>query len=90
MRGELDHSSDSVVLTEDERRLLATLRALPNGPLRDHVWTMLDGVSRLLHEPHCSQVQADGVPCARPSGECAQCHRVLEELDALPSTAFPG
>lgn len=92
MRRACDRAGDSVTmdLTEDERRLLATLRTLPEGPLRAHVWNMLTAVARMLHDPHCSQVQADGVPCARPSGECAQCQRVLEELDALPAVALPS
>lgn len=49
---------------------------------------MLAGLECLLHDPHCHQCQPDGVPNARPTGACAQCARVLAELEALPASAL--
>lgn len=83
-------NSLAVLLSQDERRLIATLRALPEGALRERVWGMLEHLAQLLHEPRCAQAQADGVPCPHPGGECDQCRRVFEELDALPITAVNG
>ncbi len=82
--------SMDVLITEDERNLLAALRALPEGELKRRVWSMLTGLCGMLHDPHCTQSQADGVPCARPDGNCAQCARVLRELEELPATALPS
>lgn len=82
--------SDDTLFSEDERRLLAALRALPEGELKRRVWSMLGGLCSMLHDPHCSQTQGDGVPCARPDGNCEQCARVVRELEDLPATAIPS
>lgn len=73
----------TLTLSPAEYRMITLLRGLPDSPLRDRVFRLLDDLLDFARNPRCPELQADGVPCANPAADCDQCRVVLELLDGL-------
>ncbi len=78
-----------IALSTKERRIIDALRDLPPGQARDLLDEILDQVVTFVQDPHCAEMQADGVPCTSPSSDCEQCAR-LKEILAGVRRAFAG
>jgi hypothetical protein len=74
-------------LDSDERRLIWALRELPPGELRESFVSLIADMAHAIVEPHCAEMQADGVPCASASAQCERCLRVAPLLDRLRAVA---
>jgi hypothetical protein len=70
-------------LTVEEQRLLWTLRDIPPSRLRDSFLALVDDIASLVREPHCVEMQADGVPCESAYAACDRCLRVVSVLERL-------
>jgi hypothetical protein len=70
-------------LTVEEQRLLWTLRDIPPSRLRDSFLALVDDIASLVREPHCVEMQADGVPCESAYIACDRCRRVVSVLERL-------
>jgi hypothetical protein len=70
-------------LTVEEQRLLWTLRDIPPSRLRDSFLALVDDIATLVREPHCVEMQADGVPCESAYVACDRCRRVVSVLERL-------
>ena len=78
------HDEDvTVSLTPWEWSLVASLRDIPEGELKGLLDELVWGLLALVREPGCSQVQADGVPCATAANDCETCGRVRGVLDRM-------
>ena len=75
-------------LSAEEWRLISTLRAMPASPLKVRIGNALERLIAFAEDPHCAEMQGDGVPCDHVGGECAQCALVVAALDAIART--PG
>ena len=78
-----------IALSTMERRIIDALRDLPPGQARDLLDEILDQLVTFAQDPHCAEMQADGVPCTSPSSDCEQCAR-LKEILAGVRRAFAG
>lgn len=85
----MEESPIPVALSPRERRILAALRDVPPGQARDLLDEVLDQLVAFVQDPHCAEMQADGVPCFSPSSDCEQCVRLKEILAGL-RRAFAG
>lgn len=76
---------DSVTITvsREEWVLLAALRDLPDTHARELATKVIREVLELAREPHCAEMQADGVPCPTASNDCASCRQLEVALAAL-------
>jgi hypothetical protein len=74
-------------LDADERRLVCALREVPSGELRASFVALIADMAHAIVEPHCPEMQADGVPCASASAQCDRCRRVAPLLDRLRAAA---
>lgn len=72
-------------LSEEERRLVVSLRDIPPSLLRDHFTLLLRELTDFVREPHCAEMQADGVPCPSPRVACDECQQLAFLLDGLRS-----
>lgn len=79
----------SILVSDTEKRILAALRELPDGQLRQRLETFLLELTEFVRDPRCAEVQADGIPCDSPERDCEQCMRVEEMLRTLRS-ALPN
>jgi hypothetical protein len=79
----MGESTVSIALTEGERKIIAALRELPQGQAQELLQEVLDQLVSFVRDPHCAEMQADGVPCAAPSSDCEQCARLKEILAGL-------
>ncbi|MFH1175772.1 MAG: hypothetical protein V1750_00075 [Acidobacteriota bacterium] len=79
----------SITVTPAEWKLITALRNLPPSPLHDLLTGVLAKLVEFVREPHCPEMQADGVPCATPEADCEECMRLKEVLDKL-ALAIPG
>lgn len=70
----------TVELTQDEWNFICAWRDVPLGQLRDVLDEVLAALVSFIAEPGCSQVQADGVPCATAQDDCEHCQRVKGAL----------
>jgi hypothetical protein len=70
-------------LSPAEYHLVTTLRDMPESALRDRVQRLLKDLLAFARNPHCAEFQPDGVPCAEPEADCAQCQVVLGVLEEL-------
>lgn len=78
-------ASEEERLDRGEWELMWALRDLPPGPRKQSLMQLLHAVVDFVSDPGCGEAQADGVPCATASSDCAQCRRVdgcLHELAA--------
>ena len=74
------------VLTDSEWHMIARLREVPEGQIRELLFEFLGQLTDFVREPRCPEVQADGVPCGGVSTDCAECLTVKEMLDTLRSS----
>jgi hypothetical protein len=74
-------------LDADERRLVWALRELPPGELRTSFVALIADMAHAVSEPHCPEMQADGVPCATATAQCDRCRRVIPLLERLRAVA---
>jgi hypothetical protein len=70
-------------LTVEEQRLLGMLRDIPPSRLRDSFIALVDDIANLVRDPHCAEMQADGVPCESAHAACDRCRRVVSILERL-------
>ena len=77
-------------VTADERRLIFSLREIPDSPLRDRVVTLVHRLVQLASEPRCLESQADGVPCESEKGHCDACSLVSERVRDAFEQSFPA
>ena len=73
----------SILVTSDEKRILDSVRKLPEGKLKDLVGQFLLEFADTVSDPRCAEVQADGIPCDDPSADCEQCLRLKELLTTM-------
>ncbi|BDU77838.1 hypothetical protein [Mesoterricola sediminis] len=74
---------EPLTLSDAERRMILTLRNMPDSPLRDRVLRLVEDVLAFARNPRCHEMQADGVPCERPEADCDQCQVVTALLATL-------
>lgn len=72
-----------VALDDDEWRILRGLRELPDSPLRQRLYPLVQDLVEFVTHPCCAESQADGVPCASAGAQCERCERVMRVLDSL-------
>jgi hypothetical protein len=77
MRPGVDAATERIQ-ADAEGRLLAVVRRLPLGDLRQ-LFAEMDG----LLAPLCAESQADGVPCPDAHSACATCGRARSVLDTV-------
>lgn len=73
----------STTLTPEEWEVVCRLRDLPEGRLRRQLLDLLRELLRFAAEPGCSEMQADGVPCATAHTSCDECQRIVACLAQL-------
>lgn len=73
----------SILVTPTEKKMLASLRELPEGPLREELQGFLLALTDFVRDPRCAEVQADGIPCGSPQADCEQCREVLGLVETL-------
>jgi hypothetical protein len=78
--------STSPLLSVTEHRILAALRQVPHGPVRARLETFLVELTRLVSDPGCAQIQADGIPCGSASADCEECLQLEQLLRTLRAT----
>jgi hypothetical protein len=79
----MEQEAVRIALTAEEQRLIWAYRDVPTGQPRELLGQVLTALCELVREPHCAQVQADGVPCTTPTSDCAECLRLKEVLADL-------
>ncbi len=76
----------SILVTATEKKILASLRELPEGNLKRQLDTFLTDLTVFVREPRCAQVQADGIPCENVQADCEQCMKVESLIADLQRT----
>lgn len=79
----------SILVTATEKKILASVRGLPEGNLKRKLESFLVDLTVFVREPKCCQVQADGIPCESVQADCEQCMKV-DELIANLQRALTG
>ncbi len=79
-----------IALSAEEWRLVQALRELPPSALRERLVMLLDELVDFVREPHCPEMQADGVPCATATAACDQCRQLTGLLEALRLGLWKG
>ena len=72
-----------VTLTAEEWELVSTLRSLPPSPLKNRVNALINELLVFIRDPHCAEMQGDGVPCDNVTTACEQCAHVADMLDSM-------
>jgi hypothetical protein len=67
-------------LSQEENELIAIWRDLPSGPMQRRVRAMVSELLQFARDPHCDEMQGDGVPCGEPRNRCEECAKVVEIL----------
>lgn len=70
-------------VTPEEWGVICRLRDIPAGKLRRQLLRLLKELLTFAAEPRCSEMQADGVPCASASSSCDECQRIVACLAHL-------
>jgi len=70
-------------LSPSERRLINTLRDLPESRLKTRVHHLVDELVTFIQFPRCQFMQGDGVPCGTVDRDCDQCVHLNEMLERL-------
>lgn len=73
----------TISVSREEWGLLAALRDLPDSRARELAVEVIREVLELAREPHCAEMQADGVPCPTATNDCASCRPLEAALAAL-------
>ena len=79
----MEQEAVRIALNPEEQRLIWAYRDVPSGQPRELLGQVLTALCELVREPHCAQVQADGVPCATPTTDCTECLRLKQVLADL-------
>jgi hypothetical protein len=80
----------STELTAEEWRLVSRLRDIPDGPLREHLGSLLDELMTVVRDPRCAELQADGAPCPSVTAACEPCQQVAALLASLRRQLHPA
>lgn len=73
----------TITVSRDEWALIAALRDLPESRARELATEAIREVLETAREPHCAEMQADGVPCPTATTDCASCRQLESALAAL-------
>ena len=65
-------------LSAEENELVALWRELPAGPMQRRVRELVTELLRFARDPHCDEMQGDGVPCGDARNRCEECAKVIE------------
>jgi hypothetical protein len=65
-------------LSGEENELVALWRELPEGPMQRRVRELVVELLRFARDPHCDEMQGDGVPCGDARNRCEDCAKVIE------------
>ena len=76
----------SVLLNATEQQILNALRETPDGPLKTRLEEFLLELTRMVSNPGCAEIQADGIPCGEASADCQECLALDKMLATLRST----
>jgi len=76
----------SVLLSATEHQILSALRETPDGPLKERLEAFLLELTRMVSNPGCAEIQADGIPCGAASADCEECLALDRMLATLRST----
>ncbi len=76
-------------LSNEENELVAIWRELPAGPMQRRVREIVVEILRFARDPHCDEMQGDGVPCSQPRTRCDECARVIEILRRFETRVSP-
>lgn len=76
----------SILVTPTEKKILASIRELPEGRLKTKLEEFLVDLTVFVRNPKCAQVQADGVPCDSAQADCEQCMKVEQLIADLQHT----
>ncbi|HEY0590406.1 MAG TPA: hypothetical protein VGF40_01455 [Thermoanaerobaculia bacterium] len=76
-------------LSNEENELIAIWRELPAGPMQRRVREIVVELLRFARDPHCDEMQGDGVPCTQPRTRCDECARVIEILRRFETRVTP-
>ena len=76
----------SVLLNATEQQILNALRETPDGPLKIKLEEFLLELTRMVSNPGCAEIQADGIPCGAVSADCEECLALDKMLATLKST----
>jgi len=68
---------------DPEASLLSALRAIPSDGLRARVIGVAEGLAERVRDPHCAEMQADGVPCEDAGTACEDCQGVTALLGTI-------
>lgn len=79
----------TLALTPEEYVIIRTLREMPESVVKRRVTRLMDELVTFARSPQCPELQADGVPCERPSNDCETCQVVAQMLDVL-ARQIPG
>ena len=70
-------------LSAEEWRLVSALREIPSDALRLRLADVTERLAELVRDPHCAEMQADGVPCQDTATACEDCRQVGALLDGI-------
>ena len=76
-------------LSQEENELIAIWRELPSGPMQRRVRDIVMELLRFARDPHCDEMQGDGVPCGEPRNRCEECARVVAILRTFETRVTP-
>ena len=76
----------SILVTATEKKILASIRELPEGHLKHKLEAFLVDLTVFVRDPKCAQVQADGIPCESVQADCEQCMKVDHLIADLQRT----
>lgn len=79
----MSDSGFNMSLSPAERRLISTLRDLPESRLKTRVHRLVDELITFIQFPRCQFMQADGVPCGSVDRDCEQCVHLTEMLERM-------
>lgn len=79
-----------VTLSPEEWKLVSSLRAIPESPLKERLDALFGEVLAFAVDPKCSESQADGVPCTNTNMDCDSCRKVTDLIDTLRHRVSAG
>ena len=79
----MSETSETLVLSPSERRLIQAIRSLPESDLRDRAHEVLGELLFFVQNPRCQGIGAEGFPCGEPATSCEECHQVWDLLEGI-------
>jgi hypothetical protein len=76
-------------LSLEENELIAVWREMPAGPMQRRVKEMIVELLRFARDPHCDEMQGDGVPCGEARNRCEECAKVIDILRRFETRVSP-